>query len=113
MSQLRGFWAQGNYFYLDGLEIIWLLARNHAAFPGKVAAPEEGFARLYFDSLVFQPDVLRYLADKVGVERIMLGSDYPFPIGDPAPRAVIETAGFASEEVELMLSGVARKLFRL
>ena len=89
------------------------LARNHAAFPGKVADPEEGFARLYFDSIVFQPDVLRYLADKVGVERIMLGSDYPFPIGDPAPRAVIETAGFASEEVELMLSGVARKLFRL
>lgn len=89
------------------------LARNHAAFPGRFADPEEGFSRLYFDSIVFHTDVLRYLADKVGVERVMLGSDYPFPIGDPNPRSVVETAGFTTAEVDLMLSGVARGLFKL
>ena len=89
------------------------LARNHAAFPGRFADPEEGFSRLYFDSIVFHTDVLRYLADKVGVERIMLGSDYPFPIGDPNPRSVVETAGFTTAEVDLMLSGVAGGLFKL
>jgi len=89
------------------------LARNHLAFPGRFADPEEGFSRLYFDSIVFQTDTLRFLAKKVGVERIMLGSDYPFPIGDPSPRTVIETAGFSPQEVNLMLNGVAKELFRL
>ena len=89
------------------------LARNHAAFPGTVSDPVEGFAKLYFDSLVFQPDVLRFLVDKVGADHVMLGSDYPFPIGDPEPRKVIETAGFAPGDVDLMLSGVARRLFQV
>jgi len=89
------------------------LARNHAAFPGRFADPVEGFARLYFDSIVFQPDALRFLVQKVGADRVMLGSDYPFPIGDPDPRAVIETAGFDTTDVAAMLDGTATRLFRL
>jgi len=89
------------------------LARNHAAFPGRFADPVEGFSKLYFDSLVFQTDVLKFLVSKVGANRVMLGSDYPFPIGDPNPRNIIETAGFEQADVELMLGGVARELFRL
>jgi aminocarboxymuconate-semialdehyde decarboxylase len=87
------------------------LERNYLAHPGDVSDPREGFAMLYFDSIVFQTDVLRFLADKVGVERIMLGSDYPFPIGDPQPRRVVETAGFDDAGVSAMLGGTAKALF--
>ena len=87
------------------------LERNHKAFPDQVVDPVEQFHKLYFDSIVFQPDVLRFLTAKVGVERIMLGSDYPFPIGDQDPRKVIETAGYSQAEVEAMLTGNARRIF--
>lgn len=89
------------------------LERNYLAHPQQVADPVEGFAKLYFDSIVFQTDVLRFLAAKVGVDRIMLGSDYPFPIGDPEPRRVIETAGFDTDDCQAMLGDVARALFAL
>jgi len=69
------------------------------------------FERLYFDSIVFQTDILEYLVSKVGADKIMLGSDYPFPIGDPQPRNVIESGNFTDEQKDDMLSGVARSLF--
>lgn len=87
------------------------LERNHRAFPDQVADPVEQFHRLYFDSVVFQPGILRFLAGMIGTDRIMLGSDYPFPIGDPDPRAVIEAAGFEESDVQGMLTDNARRLF--
>ena len=89
------------------------LERNFKAFPDLVGDPVQEFHKLYFDSIVFQPDILQFLSKKVGVEKIMLGSDYPFPIGDQEPRAVIDKAGFSESDQELMLTGNARKLFRL
>jgi aminocarboxymuconate-semialdehyde decarboxylase len=87
------------------------LERNYKAFPDQVVDPVEQFHKLYFDSIVFQPDALRFLTAKVGVERVMLGSDYPFPIGDQDPRKVIEAAGYSEAEVEAMLTGNARRMF--
>ena len=89
------------------------LERNFKAFPDLVGDPVQEFHKLYFDSIVFQPDILQFLSKKVGVEKIMLGSDYPFPIGDQQPRSVIDKAGFSKSDQELMLTGNARKLFRL
>ena len=43
----------------------------------------------------------------------MLGSDFPFPIGDPEPRRVIETSGYRQAEVAAMLGGNAAALFGL
>ena len=87
------------------------LIRNFNANPGKYADPEEGFQHCYFDSLVFQTDALRYLCDKVGVDKVMLGSDYPFPIGDPAPTKVIRESGLSASDQEKILGGTAATLF--
>ena len=89
------------------------LERNFKAFPDLVGDPVQEFRKLYFDSIVFQPDILQFLSKKVGVEKIMLGSDYPFPIGDQEPRSVIDKAGFSESDKELMLTGNARELFSL
>ena len=89
------------------------LERNYKAFPDLVVDPVEQFHHLYFDSIVFQPDILRFLIQKVGAERIMLGSDYPFPIGDQEPRRVIEKANCSVDEANLMLTQNAQKLFRI
>ena len=116
---------KGHLTRYDGLKIIastgggalpymlGRLERNFKAFPDLVGDPVQEFHKLYFDSIVFQPDILQFLSKKVGVEKIMLGSDYPFPIGDQEPRSVIEKAAFSERDKELMLTGNARKLFRL
>ena len=40
---------------------------------------------LYFDTVCFEPDYLRYAAGIVPAERLLLGSDAPFPLGEPDP----------------------------
>ncbi|HYC45391.1 MAG TPA: amidohydrolase family protein [Burkholderiales bacterium] len=88
------------------------LARSHAA-GGKVADPRQGFNTMYFDSCVFDVDTFEYLARKVGTGRVMLGSDAPFPIGDPEPRTVIASSSFNEAQKEEMLTGTAQKVFRV
>ena len=89
------------------------LQKSHANAQGKVADPEAGFSTLYFDSLVFDPNALEYLALKAGAGRIMLGSDAPFPMGDPAPLVVVERSKLAPQEKQAILGGTARAVFRL
>ena len=89
------------------------LARSHENAKGKVADPRKGFETLYFDSCVFDADALEYLARKTGRGRIMLGSDAPFPMGDPDPRRVIDSARLTDEQKLEMLGATARDVFRL
>lgn len=48
-------------------------------------------AKFYVDSLVHDPSAMRLLMDVMGPERIMLGSDYPFPLGEDRPGELIES----------------------
>lgn len=89
------------------------LARSFEHAQGKVADPRKGFAGVYLDSCVFDADALRFIAGKVGPERVMLGSDAPFPIGDPAPRKVIDNARFDENERRAILGETARRIFRI
>lgn len=89
------------------------LARNHAISQGKYADPRKGFEAMYFDSCVFDSDALEFLAKKAGVERIMLGSDMPFPIGDPAPTRVVEGTYFTEAQKKGILGGTAQSVFRV
>jgi aminocarboxymuconate-semialdehyde decarboxylase len=91
--------------------VIGRLVRNFHANPGKYADPAEGLQQCYFDSLVFQPEALKFLCDKVGADRVMLGSDYPFPIGDPVPVKVVESADLSSDAKDMILGGTAAKMF--
>jgi aminocarboxymuconate-semialdehyde decarboxylase len=51
--------------------------------------PSRYLGRFYLDSLTHDADLLRRLIDLVGVNRIALGSDYPFPLGEAHPGAMI------------------------
>ena len=54
-------------------------------------APRNYLGRFYVDSLVHDAEALRYLMRLIGAERIALGSDYPFPLGEAVPGALIES----------------------
>jgi len=54
-------------------------------------SPKKYLGRFYVDSLVHDPDALRYLLRLLGAERIAMGSDYPFPLGEAIPGAMIDS----------------------
>lgn len=89
------------------------LKRNHALNPDEVADPLEQLRALYFDTILHDVKALRFLTDLVGTERVMMGSDKPFPIGDPEPAKIIEQGGFTPAECQRMLGRTAAKLFDL
>lgn len=89
------------------------LARNHKISQGKYADPRKGFEAMYFDSCVFDAEALEYLAKKASSARIMLGSDQPFPIGDPEPVTVVERSAFTRDEKQCILGKTAQSVFRI
>jgi len=89
------------------------LFRNYDVHRDEMADPRDGFRRLYFDSVVYDPAPLRYLVDLAGADHVVLGSDYPFPIMDPHPQEVIRRAGFDESTTNAILSGTACRLFNI
>jgi aminocarboxymuconate-semialdehyde decarboxylase len=51
--------------------------------------PREYLRRITVDALVHDPRALQYLIDQMGSDRIALGTDYPFPLGETQPGALI------------------------
>lgn len=47
--------------------------------------------QIYMDSLVHDEDALKYLVSTMGEDRVILGSDYPFPLGEHHPGKLIES----------------------
>jgi aminocarboxymuconate-semialdehyde decarboxylase len=62
-------------------------------------APDHYFRRFYFDTVVHDPNALRFLQELVGPERLLLGSDYPYDnTGEPDPVGFLNTAGLGNNE---------------
>lgn len=55
--------------------------------------PREYLSRMWFDCCVHDARALQYLIDSVGYQQVMLGTDYPFPLGEQKPGALIESLG--------------------
>lgn len=91
--------------------VLGRLRRNYSIDRDKLADPEASLAALYYDTLLHDARALRLLADVVGADRLMLGSDAPFPIGDPEPLKVIAAAGFSPAETAAVSGGLAERLF--
>jgi aminocarboxymuconate-semialdehyde decarboxylase len=89
------------------------LRRNLAAHPGAYADPMDGFRRLYFDTVLFEARALRYLCDVAGADKVLLGSDHPFPIGDPAPLRVVDEAPLSAAERRSIVGDTAAHLFHI
>ncbi|MFA7437536.1 amidohydrolase family protein [Castellaniella sp.] len=62
-------------------------------------SPRQLLRRFYFDSLVFEPQALRYLIDLVGSDRVCIGTDAPFDMGDEEPaKAISAIPGITQHE---------------
>jgi aminocarboxymuconate-semialdehyde decarboxylase len=103
-----------------------LFAHGGGAFPGTLGRIEHGFharpdlvavdnphppsaylRRIYVDSLVHDPRALRLVLEVFGPERVALGSDYPFPLGEERPGALIDSLGFSGTTRDRLRGGTA------
>ncbi|MGH9324422.1 MAG: amidohydrolase family protein [Vicinamibacteria bacterium] len=76
--------------------------------------PSEYLKEIYYDTLVYSSRVLRHLIDEVGVERIVMGTDYPFPVASRDPLGdVSKIAGLSESEKEAILGATAARLLKL
>ena len=57
--------------------------------------PRDYLGKFYLDSLVHDPEVLKYLINLVGADKVMLGTDYPFPLGELEPGKLIKSLNLA------------------
>ena len=110
--QLRVCFAHGggSFPYTLGRIEHGFAARPDLCATRSKTPPRDHLSRLYFDSIVHDPEALRYLIATVGVDRIAMGSDYPFPLGEiPAGRLIREAEWLTGAQKERMLVGTARE----
>lgn len=62
--------------------------------------PREYLGKFYLDSLVLDEMILEYLIDLIGEDKIVMGSDYPFPLGEREPGKLIESMAELNKSVK-------------
>ena len=91
--------------------------RAHRARPEARAdgagLPSGYLRRFHYDTLVQSARALAFLVRTVGEDRVVLGSDHPFWMGDPEPLAVVRDAGLTVEAQAAIRGANATRLFRL
>jgi aminocarboxymuconate-semialdehyde decarboxylase len=92
--------------------VLGRLKKNASITPG-IGDPAEGLSLIYTDTIVHDARILKFVVEMLGTERLMLGSDMPFPIGDLEPRKIITEAGLSQAQADWVSGGLAAKLFRI
>ena len=76
--------------------------------------PSEYLAMFYFDTMVFARDQLGFLVDKYGADHVLLGTDYPYDMGEDDPRGLISGVdGLSDDDRALIEGGNAARLLGL
>jgi aminocarboxymuconate-semialdehyde decarboxylase len=90
-----------------GFEAVPRLAARKISTP-----PTELARRLYYDTVLHDPAPLAFLVGHLGADHVLMGTDYPFPMGDPTPVDTVDSIpGLTDEARQLILGGnVARLL---
>lgn len=102
----------GTFPYLTG-RFDCMHERMDRVAQGDVAqqAPSAYLRRFYYDTILHDPAILRWLAERVSTDRIALGSDYSFPPADLDPVRTVRDAGFTAAEFKAIVEDNPRALF--
>ncbi|MDO5498993.1 MAG: amidohydrolase family protein [Propionibacteriaceae bacterium] len=110
-SSLRIAFAHGGgsfAFWLGRVENAW--HRSPLVSRDCDRPPSSYLGRFYVDSVVFDQRALRLLVDTVGADRVLVGSDYPYPLGETPVGQVLTDADWLDDTTrDLIRSGNAER----
>lgn len=89
-------------FWLGRMENAWH-ERNDIIGTSEYP-PSHYLGRFYVDSVVFDERALRLLVDTIGAERVMVGSDYPYPLGERRVGDVVRKSTFLDDHTRELLT---------
>jgi aminocarboxymuconate-semialdehyde decarboxylase len=72
--------------------------------------PSEYLKQMYYDTMVFNPQGMRHLAAEVGVNQLLVGTDFPYPWTKTAVDLILQTPGLSDADKTAILGGTAAKL---
>ena len=72
--------------------------------------PSSYLGNIICDSLTHSPESLRFLIERIGIDHIVLGTDYPFDMKDDTPVQSVQRLGLPREQEKLILSGTLERL---
>jgi aminocarboxymuconate-semialdehyde decarboxylase len=75
--------------------------------------PSAYLHRFMYDTIAHSKPVMEFIISQVGVDRIMLGSDYCFPVGYDRPVEVVEDLRLSSAQRKMILGGTAAKILKI
>jgi aminocarboxymuconate-semialdehyde decarboxylase len=99
-------------YHLGRFDQGWAV-RSGPRAPQAKAKPSAYMKNLYFDNMIYRADTVDYLRKVAGADHIMVGTDYPFLLGDWKAVDKIEALDCPEAEKELMLEGNARRLLKM
>jgi aminocarboxymuconate-semialdehyde decarboxylase len=91
--------------------ILGRLRRSFATAPAQNADPVPAFHKLYFDSVVYDPIIVRFICEIASPANVVMGTDEPFAIAEQQPVKLIEDCNFSAADRQAILGGTAAKLF--
>jgi aminocarboxymuconate-semialdehyde decarboxylase len=98
-------------FLLGRLENAW---KHHPVAHGVCEMPPSHYVNRFFvDSAVFDERALQFLVGTMGAERVMLGSDYPFPLGEQRVGTLIRSSHLPAPAKDRLLGGNAEEFLGL
>ncbi|HEY1105384.1 MAG TPA: amidohydrolase family protein [Agromyces sp.] len=93
-------------FWLGRFENAWHQRRDLIGISER--PPSAYLDRFSVDSVVFDPAALRLLVDTLGASQVMVGSDYPYPLGERPVGSVVDRADFlTADQAEAIRRGNA------
>jgi aminocarboxymuconate-semialdehyde decarboxylase len=96
-----------------GLPYMLGRMRCNQAHHTEYGDPQASLESCYYDTVVHDTKTLEFLCSVFGAEKVMLGSDYPFPIGDMEPCKIIHESNLSASEKADILGNVADRIFHL
>lgn len=73
--------------------------------------PSAYLRRFYFDTVTHSPEVMRFLLDFAGVGQVVMGTDYPFEMGEADPVGLVRSVpGLSEDEQRQILEGNLERL---
>ena len=76
-------------------------------------APSAYLHRFMYDTIAHSKPLMEYIISQVGVDRIMMGSDYCFPVGYDRPVEIVEDLRLSTDQRKMILGGTAAKILKI